>query len=363
MKCRKILKKSIGLLLLGLLIMTGSGTDVFASDTANVMPSLPGGPYSLILTVQSSNPDGSTTAIRGAEVSVYQVADLTVKHGGAYYKTTADFQDTDVDFEDMTAEESHAAAKQMAEETAKKGLAGITGVSNEKGLIRFSDLSPGAYLVQLKGYDNDDAGYTAMDPFLVLVPGINRNSTGNTWITEVNAVPKIVIRPADTRDVEYFVVKRVKGSPKSMESFTFELKAEDILSPMPTGSADGKKLISVEGEGRLSFGSWTYTEPGDYRYTVREIAGNDRRYVYDKTIYHVTDHVYYSGNKLKVDHIVSDQNGKSVSSADFLFVNQYKKLGFGPKTGDGIRLMIWLICIVLGACGIAAAGKRRGCRE
>ena len=76
----------------------------------------------------------------------------------------------------------------------------------------------------------------------------------------------------------------------------------------------------------------------------------------------MTDHVYYSGSKLRVDHKVTDHNGKNVSSADFLFVNQYTKPGFGPKTGDEIRLMIWLIFVALGMCGIVAAVKRRGCR-
>ena len=362
MKYRKFLKKPIAILALAILLMAGGGTAAFAADTSNVMPPLPGGPYSLTITVQSSNPDGTATAISGAELSLYQVAELTVKHGGAYYKTVADFEDTGIVLEDMTAEESHAAAKKFAEAAESKKLTGISGISNGKGIINFSDLKPGAYFVRLDRYSDSDAGYTAMEPFLVLVPGIEKNSTGNRWITDVHAVPKLMINPEDVRDVEYLVIKQVKGNPIAEETFTFELCAKNIMNPMPVGSTDGVKQISIKGSGEKSFGIWTYTEPGDYQYTVREIAGSNRHYTYDKTVYHMTDHVYYSGSKLRVDHKVTDHNGKNVSSADFLFVNQYTKPGFGPKTGDEIRLMIWLIFVALGMCGIVAAVKRRGCR-
>lgn len=363
MKYNRMLKKSIIFPLVLILIVITGGTVVFASDTSNVMPSLPGEPYSLTITMQSSNPDGSETPITGAEVSVYQVADLKVKYGGAYYTLKPGFEDTGISFENMTAEESQDAARLFAETAENEKIAGVSRVSDKNGVIRFTDLKPGAYLVRLDRYGDHDAGYTAMDPFLVLVPGIEKQPSGNRWISHVRVVPKVAVNPKDTCTVAYSVVKNVKGNPSADETFVFELQAEDIMNPMPVGSTDGTKRVSRAGAGTVGLGAWTYTEPGSYRYTVREIAGNNKRYTYDKTVYHMTDRVYYKGNHLKVDHRVTDQNGKTVTTESFLFTNQYRKPGFGPKTGDEIRMMIWLICMIAGTCGIVVSIKRRGCRR
>ncbi len=353
-----ILKKSILLVLVLLMCTAGSVTAVSASDTSNVVPDLPGGPYSLALTVQSTNPDGSATKISGAEISALQVAGLTVRHGAAYYKTLSDFGDTDIVFEDMTVEESNTAAAGFAKVADRKNITGKNGVSDKNGIVRFEDLAPGVYLVRLDRFDSDDAGYTAMDPFLVLVPGIDRTGRENKWITAVKAVPKLDIHPADTLEVEYPVTKKIKGISDTGEVFTFELKADDIMDPLPTGSIQGSKKISIKGAGTVSSGTWKYTEPGIYRYTVREIPGSSRNFRYDETVYHITDRVYYSGSRLQVDHKVTDEKGNRYSRKGLVFVNQYIKAG--PKTGDEMTAAFLLICAAAMAGCIAAVAKRRG---
>lgn len=354
-----ILKKTILLVMVLLMWTAGSVTAVSASDISDVVPDLPGGPYSLDLTVQSTNPDGSATKISGAEIAVFRVAGLTVKHGAAYYSTLSDFNGTGVTFEDMTAEKSMKAAVKFAGIIDEKGISGRNAFSDRNGKVRFTDLEPGVYLVRLIRYSSDDSGYTAMDPFLVMVPGIDGTGGTNRWITDVAAVPKIVINPVDTRTVDYQVIKKIKGDGGAGETFTFELRAEDIMNPMPAGSTRGTKKISIKGAGSGSFGAWKYTEPGSYSYTVREIAGSSRNCRYDSTVYHMTDKVYYSGSRLRVEHKVTDDKGNIYSASGFVFVNRYT--GPGPKTGDDVRLAVFLLICAAALTGcIIQTARRRG---
>ena len=353
-----ILKKSILLAIVLLMCAAGSVNAVYASGTSDTVPDLPGGSYSLDLTVQSTNPDGSVTKIKGAKISVFRVAGLTVKHGAAYYKTLTAFEELKVSFENMTAEESNRVAEKFAGVIDKKDISGETGVSGSNGRVRFADLEPGVYLVRLDGYDSSDSGYTAMDPFLVLVPGIDRTGSSNKWLTDVRAVPKLVIRPADTAEVDYSVIKKIEGKSDADETFTFELRADDIMNPVPAGSVRGIKRISIKGAGTAGFGTWEYTEPGSYSYTVREIAGSNRNYSYDSTVYHMTDKVYYSGSKLCVAHRATDENGHEYQTSGFVFVNQY--ISTGPKTGDEVRYIFLLICAAALAGCVAAVSRRRG---
>ncbi len=360
MEVRKTIKKTLTLLLILITAAAGSTLSVSAADKSDCVPDLPAGPYSLEITVQSSNPDGSSTGINGAKLSVYKAADLTVKHGGAYYKTTADFEESGLDFEDMTAEESNAAAKALEQIAEKKALTGRSGICDESGKLVFSNLEPGIYLVKLDEYSDSDSEYTAMDPFLVLVPGIDKSEEENTWISNVCVIPKIEINPAGSIEVNLPVLKKVKGNPKTEETFTFELKADEITNPMPAGSVDGTKRSTVKGAGQTEFGAWKYTEPGIYEYTVCEVSGSSRNYEYDKTVYHLTDTVYYAGSKLKVEHKLTDAEGKEYTNAEFVFTNTYTEPGISPKTGDEMKILIWLTAVVLGAGFMLAAVKRRG---
>lgn len=361
MKIRKFIMKALVLVLVVTLAAVNSAAAAFASDSTDMMPELPGGPYSLEITIQSSNPDGSSTRIKGAEISVYQVADLTVKHGAAYYKAVSGFAEAGVIFDGMTAEESNAAAEEFAKIVEKKGVAGMHGRSGAAGEVDFSDLEPGVFLVKFDRYSSSDSRYTAMAPFLVLVPGIDKTGTGNAWISNVRVIPKIAIDPADHIEVDPFVIKKVKGDPHKSETFTFELKADDLTNPMPAGSSDGRKQSMVTGEGKTGFGTWTYTEPGTYRYTVREITGSSRNCKYDKTVYHLTDNVYYVGSKLRVDHKLTDENGKEYTKAEFTFVNEYTESGIVPQTGEDMDLLIWLVCAVSGTGIMIFSLKRRRC--
>ena len=83
--------------------------------------------------------------------------------------------------------------------------------------------------------------------------------------------------------------------------FTFKLTAVDG-APMPEGSkADetGVMVKTVTNTGfSFDFGKMAYTKPGDYVYTVTEVAGSDPTIGYSKQSYQVTVHVSDKGGAL-----------------------------------------------------------------
>lgn len=355
MMIKKLIKKTLAFAVAGLIGIAGMAPAAFASDKYDVVPDLPGGPYSLTVKMQSSNPDGSETGIAGASLSVNKVADLVAKNRGAYYTMVAPYADTGIVMEEMTASESNEAAKTFA---AIEKEPDFTGITAEDGTMTLADLEPGAYLVQLTGYSDADSRYTAMDPFLVLVPDIVRDPAGNSWDTAVTAVPKIAVSPADYIETDPPVSKQVTGEKNCREVFTFRLMAADPMNPMPAGSRNGIKEVSIKGEGKTEFGVWRYTEPGVYEYTVSEVAGSSRNYSYDKTVYHLRDRVYYKGSKMQLDRLITDDRGNEYTESVFKFVNKYNPV-LSPKTGDILGFTGALIVLLAGGVLAVMISRRR----
>lgn len=361
---RKRIRGLLALVLSMLMIFGYSGSIVFAVEKDSV-PKLPEGSYTLALSLVSTNPDGSKTGIKGAEISIYQVASLSIKSDAAIYSATDDFASAGVDFEGMKASESNDAAKSFAKIVSDKNLAGSDrGISSETGELKFNDLSAGIYLVMLDRYDPSDERYTEMAPFLAMVPGIERSGDENVWISDVTVSPKLAINPKDHIEVNPPVVKKVEGKDGATDLFTFELAADDITNPMPVGSRNGVKQITIEGACETEFGEWRYTEAGSYSYTIREVPGSDPNYEYDSTVYHITDKVSYNGSKFRLERTYTDDVGNVYSgdaTAVFEFVNKYNKPGAPDivDTGDDSKLLMWLIIALASAAVIVALVIRK----
>lgn len=130
------------------------------------------------------------------------------------------------------------------------------------------------------------------------------------------------------------VRKTVSGSPSADGTFTFKLEAEDKANPMPTGSKDGVKLMTIKGPGEEDFGTWSYKQEGTYKYTVSEVNNKEKGYTYDAAIYTITDEVTDVNGQLVVDRTVTNTDNKMVDSYDF--VNKYTSArGAGTPTGGG----------------------------
>ena len=93
-----------------------------------------------------------------------------------------------------------------------------------------------------------------------------------------------------------YVRKEITGiKPEKAETYTFRLKRYTVDAPMPEGSVNGEKFITITGEGTAQFGpvSFTCNKTTDcvYEYRIREVipTGSDKTpgEVYDDTEYHV----------------------------------------------------------------------------
>jgi pilin isopeptide linkage protein len=141
--------------------------------------------------------------------------------------------------------------------------------------------------------------------------------------TPLSSDPEIMVDPP--------VKKTVSGNPSTASSFTFSLIAQDKANPMPEGSAEGIKHITIYGSGEEDFGTWIYTREGTYFYTISEVILSDTRYVYDRSVYTITDVVKDINGKLVVTRTVTNDAYKQVESC--IFINKY--IGGGGSSGSG----------------------------
>ncbi len=181
------------------------------------------------------------------------------------------------------------------------------------------------------------------------------------------------------------VRKRVEGNPPEDAEFKFRLRAVENTAgievkkmPMPEGSANGEKSLTVIGAGEEEFGWWTYTKAGIYTYDICEVDMGDPDYKYDTKMFTLTDEVTRVDGSFNVTRTITDSNGKVVqntlvrtsgeqSSVKLDYVNKYigddgdkdkdkddgSKEGLGKriirrvKTGDMTVIMPWAFAFAI----------------
>ena len=149
------------------------------------------------------------------------------------------------------------------------------------------------------------------------------------------------------------VIKTVSGNPSSAGVFAFSLAAENPSQPMPAGSINGVKTIQIFGSGQGEFGTWSYDNPGVYRYTVREENTGLEGYTYDTTVYTLTDTITVDNGQLVLNRVITNDQNRQVTN--YPFINTYYvKPVEGPKTGDGTNTP--LLLGLLGSGAALAAG-------
>lgn len=183
-------------------------------------------------------------------------------------------------------------------------------------------------------------------------------------------------------------VKENAGNIKS-EVFKYGLEAVDENSS--TEAVVSEVTVAQEGITEGSFKEIRYTRPGDYKYTVHQLKGENKEIIYDNSVYEVTVRVVNTqeGGLTAEVWAVKDQSDQKVD--EIKFVNQYKettaatteaikntihhtttntitKSSIGttktasPKTGDKSNVILWSgIAVLSGLCVFffIFAGKRR----
>ena len=178
---------------------------------------------------------------------------------------------------------------------------------------------------------------------------INESAPERSKMAAISFVHAFADLPSDPNlTVDPPVRKIVTGNPSVNSTFLFQLTAQDPSYPMPAGSINGVKTLTIIGSGEKDFGTWSYISEGVYRYTVSEVNTHIKGYTYDTTVYTITDTVKDTDGQLTVSRVVTNDANKPVTS--LAFVNKYSASD-GPKMGDeGIltfAIMVFAIGIVL----------------
>ena len=177
---------SIGLSLIMLLLVIGGQIGYAAS-----MQDLRDEPGTLVVETKYTDED-KVTLLSGIELSIFKVASLTVSKGVANYELTADFSETGISFETMTADQSLSAARQFEKLAGDKDLKGKTVVSQD-GIAEFGTVEHGIYLVCQTGAEGDALEYTELDPYLVMTPQQSLDDP-SAWVYDVVSIPKLGIK-------------------------------------------------------------------------------------------------------------------------------------------------------------------------
>lgn len=154
------------------------------------------------------------------------------------------------------------------------------------------------------------------------------------------------------------VKKTVSGTPAEDSTFVFTLTPSNATNPMPAGSINGVKTITITGSGEKDFGTWTYTCAGIYYYKIAEVNTHETDYTYDTEVYTITDVVKAVDGQLKVSRTVTNNANKLVQSCIFINVyngqaensglkkpNQKTAAPNGPQTGDSLAAMLYLFAL------------------
>lgn len=146
------------------------------------------------------------------------------------------------------------------------------------------------------------------------------------------------------------VQKAVNGAPAVAGTFTFRFASDSTAAPMPDGSSGGVKTFSRVGPGQAEAGTITFTEPGDYSYTISEVNGEVSGYTYDKTVYTMTVKVTEENGQLQKFTQFVKADGTAVSAMSF--TNTFKSNSIIPQTGDTTNLILWIVLLAVSSAAV-----------
>lgn len=121
-----------------------------------------------------------STAVAGAELIVYKVADAQSRDANLCFEFTESYAGFGGAPEDIVGTDS---VLRLVDYTNENGIAGTAGSTDASGFINFVDLELGLYLVVQTG---SVEGFTDCTPFLVMIPA----QEGDAWVYDIDATPK-----------------------------------------------------------------------------------------------------------------------------------------------------------------------------
>lgn len=223
----KVISKVMVFLLLAVLVY--SKPVMAQAADPNLVPDLADGQKSsLTITLSYQNDDKQTVNLSGQELTIYQVAALTVKNGSASYTLTEDFNTTGIKLEGMTIEQSKEYAKELEQVIAANQSKGTSKSTDSNGMASFEDLNAGMYLVTFKQKADQGTMTYTMDSFLISAPSVEVRDNENVWNYEVKTEPKF--------GVNISKVPVPTQSPVITPAPTVQPSGNPNVTPVPTST-------------------------------------------------------------------------------------------------------------------------------
>ena len=183
------------------------------------------------------------------------------------------------------------------------------------------------------------------------------SGSGSSEYVPISKYPAVIDPP---------VQKLLGGdTPDTSATFTFALKADNPKFPMPSGSSDGIKMMTITGAGSGEFGNIAYYQPGTFTYTCYEVNNGLAGYTYDASVYTMKVVVADAGDRLRATRTIIRSDGNAADK--FAFGNWYTKTAVTPvavnntpaptnpdvpKTADSFPLYLFILMFAAGSAGI-----------
>ena len=144
---------------------------------------------------------------------------------------------------------------------------------------------------------------------------------------------------ANPDQVVITAVKTLDGKTPKDGRFTFELL-----------DSNGKLVKTTKNVGKdVTFEALRYNEAGTYKYQLKEVQGDEKSIIYDKSVYDVIVEVIKDENGNYDAKLSYEKNGKAYSGSP-IFANETKT--DIPTTGDEFNMQLMVSLMILSVVGI-----------
>lgn len=223
---------------------------------------------SVEITLKSSD-EGNV--IKGAEISLYKVADLSEENNHFVYNYTETFNKCDASLTNLED-------KDLTNNILKcfnGNINDIKKITNELGTTKFNNLSLGLYLVK---ETNTVEGFSNFDPYLIMIP----KNINNKYVYDITSKPKSeIIKTSD------YTVKKIWNTKNSNVSNTSIPESIEVV--LLKEDKEISKVVLNKSN------NWTYTWnnlPKSDNYKVEELnvpKGYTATYDYEGTTFIITN--------------------------------------------------------------------------
>ena len=216
------------------------------------------------------------------------------------------------------------------------------------GEFTLSFVEPGNYAYEI--WSEDEGNEFCYDVYVYVTTDVEKGTNAlftQLAIYEKGSDRKLPVAYYPIVMIDPPVSKRIIGDTPALESrFTFRFTAVSTTAaeyagalPMPPESDGQSKTIEIVGAAEEEVGEIVFDRAGTYIYEVREVAGEDKSYTYDTTVYRLVVEIVEGETSLE-DHQTMYKDGVAIDSTNFEFTNTYTQ-PLSPKTGDENNALLW----------------------